>query len=97
MTTVTCEDKWCQKMMCQQHHSQQNMIKNWLWMSKKTEWESSVQSWNKNDSWHQKYDNLYWTVCYEKNCTTHESEKQKEYYSQALKKYCKKKETRWAT
>ena len=64
-------------------------------MNKKTEWESSVQSWNKNDSKHQKHDNLHWTACYEKNCTTHESEKQEKYYFQALKKYHKKK-TRWA-
>ena len=65
-------------------------------MNKKTEWESFVQSWNKNDSKYQKHDNLHWTVCYEKNCTTHESEKQEEYYFQASKKYYKKKKMRWA-
>ena len=60
-------------------------------MNKKIEWESSVQSWNKNDSRHQKYDNLHWIVCYEKDCIIHESEKQEKYYLQTLKKYCKKK------
>ena len=73
------------------------MIKNHLWMNEKTEWESSVQSWNKNDLRHQKHDNLHWTVCYKENCTTHESEKQEKYYSQASKKYHKKKKLRWAT
>ena len=66
-------------------------------MNKKTEWKSSVQTWDKNNSKHQKHDNLHWTTYYEKDCTTHESEKQEEYYSQALKEYHKKKETRWAT
>ena len=60
-------------------------------MNEKTEWKSSVQIWDKNDSKHQKHDNLYWTACYKKNCMIHESEKQEEYYLQALKKYCKKK------
>ena len=65
-------------------------------MNKKTEWESSVQIWNRNDSRHQEHDNLHWTACYKKNCMTHESEKQEKYYSQASKKYHKKKKTRWA-
>ena len=60
-------------------------------MNEKTEWKSSVQLWNKNDSKHQKHNNLYWTVCYKKDCTTYESEKQEEYYSQTSKKYHKKK------
>ena len=30
-------------------------------------------------------------ICYENDCIMHESEKQEEYYSQALKKYYKKK------
>ena len=66
-------------------------------MNEKTEWESSVQSWDKNDSRHQEHENLHWTACYKKDCTTHESEKQEEYYFQASKKYHKKKEMRWAT
>ena len=66
-------------------------------MNKKTEWESSMQSWNKNDSKYQKHNNLHWTACYEKNCMIHESEKQEKYYFQALKEYCKKKEMKWAT
>ena len=80
--------------MCQQHHSWQNMTKNCLWMNKKTEWELFIQSWNKNNSKHQEHDNLYWIICYEKDCIIHKSEKQEEYYSQALKKYCKKKKMR---
>ena len=56
-----------------------------------------MQSWDRSDSWHQEHDNLHWTACYEKDCTTHESEKQEEYYSQASKEYHKKKEMRWAT
>ena len=60
-------------------------------MNEKTEWESFVQSWNKNNSKHQKHDNLHWMICYKKNCIIYESEKQEKYYSQASKKYYKKK------
>ena len=35
-------------------------------------------------------------ICYKEDCMTHKLEKQEEYYSQALKEYCKKK-MRWAT
>ena len=82
VTTITelCEWEWCQKMSYQQYHLKQNMIKNCLWMNKKTKWESSVQSWNKNNSRYQKHDNLHWTICYKKNCMMHKSEKQEKYY-----------------
>ena len=60
-------------------------------MNEKTEWESFVQIWDKNDLKYQEHNNLYWTVCYEKNCTTYKLKKQEEYYFQASKKYCKKK------
>ena len=50
--TELCEKEWCQNMKCQQHHSRQNLVKNWLWFNKKTEWESSMQIWNKNDLQH---------------------------------------------
>ena len=83
-------------MKCQQHHSRQNLAKNWLWLNKKTEWESSMQIWNKNNSWHQKHDNLYWTICYENDCIIHLSEKKKEYFLKVSKNYREKKKTRWA-
>ena len=83
-------------MRYQQHHSRQNLVKNWLWFNKKTEWESSVQIWNKNNSWYQKHDKLYWMICYENDCITHLSEKEKEYFSKASKNYREKKETKWA-
>ena len=91
-----CENKWCQNIKCWQHHSRQNLVKNWLWFNEKTEWESSVQIWNKNDSQHQKHDKLHWMICYENDCTTYLSEKKKEYFLKALKNYREKKETRWA-
>ena len=59
-------------------------------------WESSVQSWDQNDSQHQKHNKLHWMICYEDDCITHLSEKKKEYFSKASKNYREKKETRWA-
>ena len=91
------EKKWCQNMRCWQHHSRQNLVKNWLWFNKKIKWESLIQIWNKNDSWHQKHDNLHWMICYENDCNTHLSEKKKEYFLKASKNYQEKKKTRWAT
>ena len=35
-------------------------------------------------------------ICYENDCTTHLSEKKKEYFSKASKNYRERKETRWA-
>ena len=84
-------------MRCQQYYSRQNLVKNQLWFNKKTEWKSSVQIWNKNDSWHQKHDKLHWMICYEDDCITHLSEKEEEYFLKAFKNYREKKKTRWAT
>ena len=97
--TVTdlCEREWCQLMMCSQHHSESNIARNRLWLNEKIGWESSVQSWDRNDSWHQEYNNLHWTACYENDCTTHTSEKDERYYLKSSTKYYKKKEARWAT
>ena len=36
-------------------------------------------------------------ICYENDCTTHLSEKKKEYFSKTSKNYKKKKKTKWAT
>ena len=96
-TEQVCEKKWCQNMKYQQHHSQQNLVKNWLWFNKKIEWKSSVQSWNKNDSQYQKHNNSYWIICYEDDYITHLSEKEEEYFLKASKNYREKKKTRWAT
>ena len=95
MTEKTCEKKWCQNMRCWQYHSWQNLVKNWLWFNKKTEWESSIQIWNKNDSWYQKHDKLHWMICYENDCITHLSEKKNTFWKH--QKTTKKKKTRWAT
>ena len=51
-----------------------------------------MQIWNKNNSWHQKHDNLYWMICYKNDCTTHLSEKEEEYFSKTSKNYWKKKD-----
>ena len=95
-TKKVCKKKWCQNMKCWQHHSRQNIIKNQLWLNKKTEWKSSVQIWNKNDSWHQKHDKLHWIICYENDCITHLSKKKEKYFLKASKNYREKKKTRWA-
>ena len=56
-----------------------------------------MQSWNQNDSWHQKHDKLHWIICYENNYITHLLEKKEKYFSKVSKNYREKKETRWAT
>ena len=84
-------------MKYQQHHSQQNLVKNQLWFNEKTKWELSMQSWNQNNSWHQKHNKLYWMICYKDNCIIHLSEKKEEYFLKTFKNYREKKEMRWIT